>query len=191
MSQDIDAAAGPVPLTIDNHIYMDEAPLLLEYRRDPEGRLSGLLFGKVGAVEGSQFTTSAVESMSVVNGVQIARTISGDLYRLGEPHESEVAAPRERRSRRMCGSGGSGGSGSLLSSAARVENLASMLEPHGYQLECAGSGAGGTAADSVLQSSFAHLDPAVVNLTGQYASAERAVLFHDGQVAAVTTEPSP
>ena len=157
-------------------------PLLLEWKRNVDGTLSGLVFNKPGMADGSWLTTSAVRSMDVVDGVTQATTASGTTYNLGEQEQPGPAVGGTRRSHRAHVVMGSGGG--FLRSLQDAVDLTEMLQPHGLSYVCGGAEAGGLAADALLLASFTQLDSAIVNLSGKYASAERVVLCHNGEIAA-------
>ena len=73
---------------------------------------------------------------------------------------------------------------SLLASVDPAGSLAALLAPCGLSYACGGSEVGGTEATRLLSASFSHLDCSVLELTGQYQTAERVVLMREGSVVA-------
>ena len=161
-------------------------PLLLEWKHNADGSLSGLVFNKHGMADGSWLKTSIVRSMTVVNGETHAATASGTTYALGEQEQQQAPDSGGRGTRRSHRTHVTnwGGVGFLRSLEPYTEAVAAVLKTHGLSYVCGGAEAGGLAADALLRASFASLDPNIVNLRGKYSSAERVVLLDDGRVAA-------
>ena len=73
---------------------------------------------------------------------------------------------------------------SLLPTDDAHSAVDALLEPHSLRLGCGGAAVGGSEASQLLSSSFASLHPSVLDLTGDYRSAQRAVLFRRGEPVA-------
>ena len=90
-------------------------------------------------------------------------------------HERRVS--ERSRSRR-------GKNTSVLLSADHDGTLTAVLDQYGLSFACGGGDTGGADASKLLSDSFSNLDSSVIELQGQYKTAERIVLSRGGRVVA-------